>query len=824
MARTRGFAAALTGALIVALVMCVAPGDAAGQDVEMLGARYGTRPPPAYYRELARDGDAYRLGRGRARRLQRSSPTAGPALEGGAAGGPAGSLGPRDGPVVGDFTIPVLLGLFDDTANDGPYTAGNVADAYFADAPGTVRQYYDEVSGGRVALGGHVVDWERTVLTRAEVTRNDGALSSATLGGGGIGNFIHQLVQEVMATNPSFDWGRFDNDGPDGMPNSGDDDGFVDALAVIHPTRGAECTGDYGTIWSHKWSLLGALGVTISTSTERFGGGSIRIDDYFVQPALSCDGSRLNEIGIFTHEVAHAFGLPDLYDVRANLAHSGVGSWDLMASGAWGCDNDSPASPCHMGAWTKAMLGWVDVVDLEAGVDHGTRTLPPVQGPGGVVYRVYAQDGSGEYFLLENRAALGFDSLAHAGGGLLVWQVDPLRVAARWGANTVNGSDMPGVRLREADGQDHLLRSGGGNRGDAGDPFPGSTGNRLFHAGSIPASTSYAGSATGLTVTGIARSGDDVRFDLLTRMSTLTLVADGSDGTTGVFRVDGASPQPSGSTFRAAPFSTSVLEAAAGESVEPGIRRPFSHWLDEPSASRRRSVQVPMRDTTLTALYDDGAREIQLSIMLEGGGDGIVPGVVETFPSSPDFWFPEGREISVEVVPRTGFSFTGWSGSLLGAANPALVVMDAPVSARADLEPTYALPTLSFEPVATVPQDIALTALNANAPVTWSITSGTLPPGLTLRSGGVVAGAALEAGTFEVTVRARDAIGLTSEGILTLNVRMPTIEASRAAAHFLQSGTALTDAEALFLDRRGNGDGTYDLGDLRAWVFREEGP
>ena len=48
------------------------------------------------------------------------------------------------------------------------------------------------------------------------------------------------------------------------------------------------------------------------------------------------------------------------------------------------------------------MLGWVDVITLDPDVDHGTLTLPPVE-TSHVVYRVDAQDGSGEYFLLENR-------------------------------------------------------------------------------------------------------------------------------------------------------------------------------------------------------------------------------------------------------------------------------------------------------------------------------------------------------------------------------------------------------------------------------------
>ena len=808
-----------------ALLWSVPPAGVASQDVEMLGARYGTRPPDAYYREMARDRDAYRFGRGRAARIRPSSAAGGPALAGGAAGGPAGSLGPRDGPVTGNFVIPVLLGLFQDTANDGPYPDARIESAYFADAPGTVRQYYDEVSGGRVTLDGEVLDWGRAELTRSQVTGGDGALSSAALGEGGIGNFIYQLIQEVIDADPSFDWGRFDNDGPDGVPNSGDDDGFVDALAVMHPTRGAECSGDYDVIWSHKWSLSGALqGQTFTTPTARTGGGSIRIDDYFVQPALSCDGLELNEIGIFTHEVGHAFGLPDLYDVRRSSSHAGVGSWDLMASGAWGCDNDSPASPCHMGAWSKAMLGWVDIVEIDPGLDHGTRTLPPIQALGGIVYRIDAQDGSGEYFLLENRAAIGFDSLVHAGGGLLVWQIDPVRVSTRWGANTVNGSDTPGVRLREADGQDHLLRTTGGNRGDAGDPFPGASGNSAFHAGSEPASISYDGAPTGLTVTGITRAGDDVQLDLLTRFATLTLVAEGSDGATGLFTVNGASPLPSGSAFMAAPFSTTLLEASAGELLEPGVRRPFSGWLDDPSGSRRRSMEVSTRDTTLTALYDDGAREMQLSIALEGGADGIVPAVVETFPSSSDLWFREGGEISVEIVPRTGFGFLGWSGSLAGEGNPTLLTMDAPVFAGAELEATYAVPALWFESLATVAQEIALTVLHGNSPVAWTIVDGSLPDGLALRSGGMVTGAARETGTFTVTLRARDAIGLTAEGTLTLEVGAPDIPTARAAGHFLGSGSGVTDAEAAFLDARANADGRYDLGDFRAWTYRELGP
>ena len=62
-----------------------------------------------------------------------------------------------------------------------------------------------------------------------------------------------------------------------------------------------------------------------------------------------------------------------------------------MATGTWGCNDDAPESPCHLGAWSKAVLGWVDVVPLDPGIDHGTLTIPPVASSG-TVYLVEAQD------------------------------------------------------------------------------------------------------------------------------------------------------------------------------------------------------------------------------------------------------------------------------------------------------------------------------------------------------------------------------------------------------------------------------------------------
>jgi M6 family metalloprotease-like protein len=488
----------------------------------MLGRRYGTRPPAAYYQEMSRNPDAFRFQRGRAGRARAAAvlrgsarATRGPAGVG--PGGPAGvDLGPRDQPVVGDFHVPVVLGLFSDSPTTPPVTATAMQTGYFGPQPGTVAEFYAEVSNDSIALFGSVQDWVTSSMTQAQVTQGISALGCC-----GIGDYIKTL----LAAQSAMDWGAFDNDGSDGVPNSGDDDGYVDALAVVHPTPGAECTGTWpNRIWSHKWTLSDASTshTPYVTSTPASGGGFIRVDDYFVQPAVKCSGVGLNDIGVFAHETGHAFGLPDLYDTRPVGGHEGAGQWDLMAGGTYGCSGTAPYSPCHMSAWSKAALGWVTVDTLPPDTDFGTLTLPPVE-TSGLVYRVDAADGSDEYFLLENRqrGLTAFDQLL-PGEGLLIWQIDAGVVDARWPANTVNSADHMGVWLRQADGLDEL-GSAFGDRGDAGDPFPGSTGNTAFNAATNPASRSYEGTAVGLSVLDVSAPpvSDDVTLHVITGFAAM---------------------------------------------------------------------------------------------------------------------------------------------------------------------------------------------------------------------------------------------------------------------------------------------------------------
>ena len=53
--------------------------------------------------------------------------------------------------------------------------------------------------------------------------------------------FIHDIL---VRADSSVDWRQYDNDGPDGIPDSGDDDGYVDLAILVHPLADGVCRTD----------------------------------------------------------------------------------------------------------------------------------------------------------------------------------------------------------------------------------------------------------------------------------------------------------------------------------------------------------------------------------------------------------------------------------------------------------------------------------------------------------------------------------------------------------------------------------------------------
>lgn len=277
--------------------------------------------------------------------------------------------------------------------------------------------------------------------------------------------FAHsqEMAEEaVKAADPYVDFGAFDNDGPDQIPNSGDDDGAIDAVYVVHAGPGYE-ENHCGKIWSHMSATYYA------TNDASANGGKIRLERYSVQPEERCEGLLIN-IGVFAHEYGHILGLPDLYDY--DYDSKGAGKWSIMAAGSW---NGGGASPAHYDAWCKSQLGWVQPVRV---TDYETNAELPAVEFTPTVYRLWTDgDTVGrQYFLVENRQKLGLFDAKLPGEGLLVYHVDEAK-------RNNNDQYIPGehssyhhyrVAVEQADGKFDLERNL--SSGDPGDPFPGTWG------------------------------------------------------------------------------------------------------------------------------------------------------------------------------------------------------------------------------------------------------------------------------------------------------------------------------------------------------------
>ena len=287
----------------------------------------------------------------------------------------AGMELPESGALTGTLYVPSLTVLYDNTPYQ-PVQTGLLQRELF-DGPwktGTMAEYFNEVSQGLFEVSGDVAGWLRLAEEEAYYSGGFGSwgldLENSRTG--------ELIAEAVMLADPGIDFGLYDNDGPDQVPNSGDDDGYVDIIFLITPTMGAECDFFSSHFWSHSGSyasLWSENGESVLTGDPAAGGGYIKVDDYIIAPSISCNpfGSSANqekltgnasseldtliEIGLFCHELAHALGLPDLYDTDVSR---GIGYWGLMGFG----ELNTPESPAHMSAYSKQKLGWVDVIEV----------------------------------------------------------------------------------------------------------------------------------------------------------------------------------------------------------------------------------------------------------------------------------------------------------------------------------------------------------------------------------------------------------------------------------------------------------------------------
>jgi M6 family metalloprotease-like protein len=483
-------------AVVVGLMPCLSP-QLSGQGVE--APRPGTQrvPPQSFLERLQAYEETRPVATGWIARTARAMDT-------------SESL-------TGTMPVAVVLALFEDSPE--PHVSAQEVQAALFDGPsayGTVSEFYAEASGGRFGVTGQTTPWIRTSLTMEEVVGSEYGLGEDARTG-------QYLLEAVAAADEYLDFSQFDNDGPDGIPDSGDDDGVVDAVAVQFLEVSASCGGP--SIWPHRASIeYWTSGTPYETQDVGYDGTPILVSDYTTQGATDCGGIQVQNATTISHELGHVLGLPDLYDRSQGITPERrrwvVGCWSLMAAGAWGCGSDDREGwfrPTHFGAWEKVLLGWVSTVDPGEPALDLSFSLEPVQAGQEVLKIPLEPDvapANSEYLLVEYRTQEGFDVDLPA-SGVLVYHVDP-KLHGNWPCETCPQHYRVG--LLEADGNDGLRRTflEGGNRGEPGDAW-GVDGPGTLTPGTYPSTRLTSGASSPVTIYRIAVEGGQARIELSTR-------------------------------------------------------------------------------------------------------------------------------------------------------------------------------------------------------------------------------------------------------------------------------------------------------------------
>ncbi|MBN2258663.1 MAG: M6 family metalloprotease domain-containing protein [Anaerolineaceae bacterium] len=401
-------------------------------------------------------------------------------------------------------TLKTLILLADFTDVNSTYSAASFQSLMFSTTSSSVRKYFNEISFNNL-----------DIVPAAETcgTSNDGITNWTDLGyahpdpndyPNPIGTANYDIVKNVLtANNGCIDFATFDT-------NS---NGYIETseLVIVVVVAGGETaySSTGAGVWGHQAWLNNATGGAPTLDGKVL--GYYPYGNYAQFGEVHYDHQAT--IGIMAHEYGHIINWPDLYDTtpQGNFDSEGVGEWSIMGSGNWNNTSGGYAgdSPAHADAWLKWYQGWItpttvsgtqnNVTINQAETNATAYLLRP--NPNGVDWVFNSQSGLGEFFLVENRNYSGYDA-GLPGCGLLIWHVDEAVISD----NTANGDENHAlVWLEQADGNNDLAGVTGsptdpGNRGDTGDPYPGSSSNYFFNSGTTPNSNLYVSGSSGVSV------------------------------------------------------------------------------------------------------------------------------------------------------------------------------------------------------------------------------------------------------------------------------------------------------------------------------------
>jgi M6 family metalloprotease-like protein/uncharacterized repeat protein (TIGR02543 family) len=595
--------------------------------------------------------------------------------------------------VTGQVLVPVIPIAFHNSLP--PFPATRYEELFFSSPPAgqpySLKTFYEELSNGNITVAGRIFPWVTADSVAAYY--EDGCNGIGVLAPcpgrpvSRLGELLLRTLDVVSLPAGAVNaWSQFDNDGPDGEPNSGDDDGVVDFVTFLQSEQDGACP-ESPHIWAHRFVIRAWNGGSpYVTRTPWIGhpGQFLKIDDYIMQSAVgggtACDASSMMPIGTVAHETGHAFGLPDLYDTDLSNTQvtQGIGEWGLMGSGNYA----RPYSPSRYEAWSLFELGWVTVDTLTSGREI---QLGPVASADTVLYLPIP--GTDEFYLFENRQAQESDTaqMSAAFGsrqkapGLLVWRIDQGQIDDHGfeADNRVNVGPVHGVTLVQADGRNDLGQPGRGNRGDKGDAYPGSSGNTSLCRVTLPAAMDNNGRFARFCIEGIAQSipGGNVSFRYVSYRSVFA-----ADHTGARIRVNGSEVARSDRLFT--PGSSIELSIDSVQTDGSGRSRfEFLAWTD--GGARTHSITAGEQPDTIIAQV---AAAHRLRTSVQGAAPAAVSsGVAGDIISG--VYLAEGSQASLHAGTQPGAVFTGWTGDTTATTDTLTLLMQHPFDLTANFVP-----------------------------------------------------------------------------------------------------------------------------------------
>ena len=344
------------------------------------------------------------------------------------------------------FITPNPQAVFNRFFNEQGYSDNGMA--------GSVKDYFLKQSYNQLEIDFDVVGPYTTKYDMKYYGRPSGSSKDS--------NPYGMVAEAIDAAAADVDYSKYDWDG----------DGEVDQVFIIFAGYNQAQGADENTIWPHEWKLS-------ATGYVRNYNG-VSINTYGCSSELQGDGvyntGILDGIGTACHEFSHCLGLPDMYDTAGSSF--AMSYWDIMSAGNY---NDGSRTPAGYTSYERMFSGWMQPKELNSLTRiSGMKPLAT----DAEAYILYNEANKNEYYLLENRQLTGFDA-GLPGHGLLVLHVDYNESA--WAGNDVNTSaNHQRMTIIPADGAAYNSSSS-----LAGDPFPGTKGNKQLTDYTSPAATLY---------------------------------------------------------------------------------------------------------------------------------------------------------------------------------------------------------------------------------------------------------------------------------------------------------------------------------------------